>query len=222
MTIRIIIAEDHDFTRQGIIYGLKKYKHIEIIGEAIDGQSAIDLAIRHSPDLVLMDLEMPILNGIQATKTIKSFNKKIKVLVFTSHIEKERVLSAFNSGSDAYCVKNIKIDDLIKVIDLVVKGTVWIDPIIAGYILEILQMKNILDESHKDKKEFLKSNYNLTSREKEILKLIAQGLTNKEISEILVISLYTVKHHVSSIIKKLSVDDRTQAAVVALNDDSMF
>ena len=219
MSIRLLIVEDHDFTRQGLIYGLKKDNNITIIGEARNGQQAIDLTLRHSPDIVLMDLEMPVINGIQATREIKQFNNKIKVLVFTSYTDKNKVLASFNSGADAYCIKNIKIPELIKVIELVVKGTVWIDPKIASYVLEILQTKTIADEIENDYIDSQKVNYNLTIREKEILNLVAQGLTNKEISEKLVISIYTVKHHVSKIIKKLAVDDRTQAAVIALKDD---
>ena len=219
MKTKVLVVEEYSFTRQGIVSGLKKYRHIEVIGEACNGKKAVDLAIKYSPDIILMDPQLPVLTGIQATKEIKSFNKNIKIIIFTSNTEREVALLAFNSGADAYCVRNIKIPDLINVIDIVVKGAVWIDPKIATYILEVLQTDVISDQIRKNKTKKKKHDYNLTIREKQILKLISKGLTNKEISEQLIISLYTVKHHVSSIIKKLAVDDRTQAAIIALEEN---
>lgn len=219
MKTRIIIAEDHDFTRQGIVFGLKKHSDIELISEATNGQQAVDLCIKHSPDLILMDIGMPVLSGIEATREIKRFNKNIKVLMFTSHKDKEKVLYAFNSGADAYCTKSIKVDSLVNVIKCVIEGTVWIDPEIAGYVLGLLQKDNLVEVSRSNEANKNTVDYNLTIREKEILKLMSDGLSNKDISEKLVLSLYTVKNHVSNIIKKMAVDDRTQAAVIALKDN---
>ena len=212
MKIKIILAEDHDFTRQGLYFGLKKRENIEIVAEADNGRQAVALTKEHKPDIVIMDIGMPVLSGIDAAKEIKKQDPKIKILMLTSHKSREKVLASFNSGADAYCVKDIKIEKLVSIIEEVVQGAVWIDPAIAEYILEILKTKNIASEENK-------VDFNLTKREKEILKLIAQGLNNKDISEKLVLSLYTVKNHVSSIIQKLSVEDRTQAAVVALREN---
>jgi len=215
MTIKILIAEDHDHTRQGISYGLKKYENTEIIAEALNGQEAVDIAAILNPDIILMDIMMPVLNGIKATQKIKAVNSDIKIIMLTSYNEKEQVLAAFNSGADAYCMKNITLDDLINVIKTVMDGSLWVDSSIAGYILEFLQSKPSINTGSSQKENY----NNLTAREKEILKLIATGLNNKDISEKLCISLHTVKNHTRSIIHKLAVSDRTQAAIMALKEN---
>jgi DNA-binding NarL/FixJ family response regulator len=209
---KVLLAEDHDFTRQGIAFGLKKYENIEIVAETNNGKQAIALSKKLAPDIILMDIGMPVLSGIDAVKEIKAYNPDIKILMLTSHKSKEKVLASFNAKADAYCVKDIKIEQLANIIESVIQGAVWIDPAIAEFILEILQMKKNLPNIEKP-------DFNLTNREKEILKLIADGLSNKDISEKLVLSVYTVKNHVSNIIQKLSVDDRTQAAVIALKEN---
>jgi len=212
LKIKILIAEDHDLTRQALYFGLKRYENFEIVGETDNGKQAVALTKQLKPDVLLLDIGMPVLSGIDAAKEVKKLDTGVKILMLTSHRGREKVLAAFHSGADAYCVKDVKIDKLADIIETVVQGTVWIDPEIAGFVLEILQTKNIVNES--DKPDF-----NLTVREKEILKLIANGLNNRDIAEKLVLSLYTVKNHVSSIIQKLAVDDRTQAAVIALKEN---
>jgi len=214
MSIKILLAEDHELTRHGIAFGLKKYGNIEIVAEATNGQEAVEMVNKYKPDLVLMDIIMPVLNGINATKEIKAIKPDIKVIMLTSNNEKEKVLSAFNSGANAYCMKTIKLDDLVNIIKTVMDGAVWMDPSIAGYILEILQSRSIMYEAQKE--NYIE--FNLTNREKEILTLISDGLNNKDISEKLFLSLYTVKNHVSNIFQKLAVDDRTQAAIVAIKE----
>lgn len=211
--IKVLIAEDHELTRQGIVYGLKKYEGIEIAAEAANGQEAVDKAIECKPDIILMDIIMPILSGINATKKIKELNPDVKVIMLTSNNDKEKVMSSFSSGANAYCMKNIKLDALVTVIKTVMDGAVWIDPSIAGYILDILQSTSAPAQKANS------IDFNLTNREKEILKLISDGLSNKDISEQLFLSLYTVKNHVSNIIQKLAVDDRTQAAIIALKEN---
>lgn len=211
--IKVLIAEDHELTRQGIVYGLKKHEGIEIAAEAANGQEAVDKAIECRPDIILMDIIMPILSGINATKKIKELNPDVKVIMLTSNNDKEKVMSSFSSGANAYCMKNIKLDALVTVIKTVMDGAVWIDPSIAGYILDILQSTSAPAQ------KLSSIDFNLTNREKEILKLISDGLSNKDISEQLFLSLYTVKNHVSNIIQKLAVDDRTQAAIIALKEN---
>jgi DNA-binding NarL/FixJ family response regulator len=218
MVINVLIAEDHELSRQGISYGLKKYKNLNVIGESENGKEAVKFCEKNLPDVVLMDIVMPIMSGIDAAKKIKEMNPEIKILMLTSHSEKDKVLSAFNAGADAYCMKNIKLDDLENVIVNVINGAVWIDPTIAGYVLEILQSKPEAAALPQEEKERNYTDFNLTNREKEILKLISEGLTNKDMADKLFISLYTVKNHVSKIIQKLAVDDRTQAAILALNE----
>jgi DNA-binding NarL/FixJ family response regulator len=215
MSIKILLAEDHELTRKGIVYGLKTFEDIEVIAEVENGQKAVEYALKYQPDLILMDIAMPVLNGINATKKIKYDCPNTKIIMLTSVSEKETVLSAFNSGANAYCMKNIKMHELVNIIKTVMDGSIWVDSSIAGYVLEVLQSK--ATETEQDKEN--NNDFNLTQREKEILKLIAQGLCNKDIAENLFLSLHTVKNHVRNIIQKLAVDDRTQAAILALKEN---
>ena len=214
MKIKVILVEDHELTRKGILYGLKPYQEIEIMGEFEDGKQAVDFIRSNTPNVVLMDIAMPVLNGIVASKRIKAINPDIKIIMLTSIDEKETVLQDFNSGANAYAMKNITVDKLVNVIKMVLNGEVWIAPHIANYILDVLSGMAPVNEATKSSHDF-----NLTNREKEILALIAKGMNNKDIANKLVISLYTVKNHVKNIIQKLAVEDRTQAAILALTEN---
>lgn len=216
MSIKILLVEDHELTRKGIAYSLKTFQDIEIIGDVDNGKKAVEFIKTKQPDVILMDIAMPVMNGIDATKKINSENPDIKIIMLTSIDEKQSVLSAFHSGANAYCMKDIKSEDLLSIIKAVMAGAVWIDPNIAKYVLDILQTTNI-SESEENKTST--NIFNLTAREKEILKLISEGRSNKDIAEKLVLSLHTVKNHVKNIIQKLSVDDRTQAAILALKEN---
>ena len=216
MSTKIILVEDHELTRKGIMYALKPYSDIKVLGEFEDGKQAVEFVKsatnENMPNVVLMDIAMPILNGIDAAKRIKNLNPDIKIIMLTSIDEKESVLRAFNSGANAYAMKNISIEKIVNIINMVLNGEVWIAPNIADYILDILSKTNtgsIIETSN---------NFNLTNREKEILGLIAKGMSNKDIANKLIISLYTVKNHVKNIIQKLAVEDRTQAAILALTE----
>ncbi len=218
MSTKIILVEDHELTRKGILYGLKPYDDIEITGEFEDGKQALDFIkasnAKSTPDAILMDIAMPVLNGIEASKRIKALYPDIKIIMLTSINERETVLQAFNSGANAYAMKNISTDKLVDVIKMVMNGEVWIAPSIANYILEALSGMTPVEDASKNTNDF-----NLTNREKEILALISKGMNNKDIANKLVISLYTVKNHVKNIIQKLAVEDRTQAAIVALKEN---
>lgn len=218
MNIKILIVEDHELTRERLVYALKKQVGIDVVGAAENGQTSIALVKEYNPDLILMDISMPVMSGIDAAREIKKYNSNIKIIMFTSYSEKQNVLSAFNVGADAYCMKNIKVGDLINIIKSVYEGAIWIDPSIAAYMLEIFQSA-ALSEQIDQKKEEKSAIEVLTSREKDVLKLVAKGLNNKDIAEELVLSVYTVKFHVSNIIQKLAVEDRTQAAVLAIKEN---
>lgn len=218
MNINIMLAEDHELTRQGISYGLKKYENLNIVAEAENGQEAINFVDKYKVDLILMDIVMPIVSGINATKIIKEKHPEIKILMLTSQNEREKVMASFNSGADAYCMKNIKIDRLAQIIEMVYDGAVWLDPNIASYIMEAFPAVTKLAEEEEKHEDKTYTDFNLTNREKEILKLLSDGFSNKDIAEQLSLSLYTVKNHVSNIIQKLAVDDRTQAAILALKE----
>lgn len=215
MSIKVLLVEDHELTRKGIAYGLKVTSGIEVVGEAENGKQALDFVKTNQPDIILMDVSMPVMNGIEATKKILEKNPDIKVVMLSSVSEKNSVLSAFNSGAHAYCMKDVRSDELVKIIQMVQSGALWIAPSIASYIVEILQSKSKFQAvGHHCCEDF-----NLTTREKEILKLIADGLSNQEIADNLFLSLHTVKNHVKNVIQKLSVKDRTQAAVLALKEN---
>ena len=161
-----------------------------------------------------MDISMPIMNGIDATMHIKNILPDTKVIMLTSFNEKKLVLSAFKSGANAYCLKNIKLDELINVIKSVLNGAIWIDPSIAQFILEIIQSNDMSTESQ----ETESYDFDLTAREKDILKLVALGKSNKEIADELILSIHTVKNHLKNILQKLCVEDRTQAAILAIKE----
>ncbi len=218
---KIILVEDHELTRKGIIYALKPYSDIKVAGEFEDGKEAVDF-IKSSPendipDVILMDIAMPVLNGIDAAKRIKNLYPDIKIIMLTSIDEKESVLNAFSAGANAYVMKNITIDKLVSIINMVLNGEIWIAPNIADYILDVLS-KLHAGSTEEDFNQKTGEEFNLTNREKEILALIAKGMSNKDIANKLIISLYTVKNHVKSIIQKLAVEDRTQAAILALTE----
>lgn len=213
--MEILIVEDYLHTRKTTAYGLKIKLPDVNISEADNGQSAINyIKSGHKPDVILMDISMPIMNGIDATMHIKNILPDTKVIMLTSFNEKKLVLSAFKSGANAYCLKNIKLDELINVIKSVLNGAIWIDPSIAQFILEIIQSNDMNTEPQ----ETESYDFDLTAREKDILKLVALGKSNKEIADELILSIHTVKNHLKNILQKLCVEDRTQAAILAIKE----
>ncbi len=210
----VLIVEDHPLTRQSLSFGLRKVPNLTVVGELTNGQEAVDKVKKLKPDVILMDLVMPVLSGIKATKFIKQHHPDCKVIILSSHDDKNKVFSAFRSGADAYCLKDIDLNKLSQIISMVAEGAIWIDPGISGLILKMLPLLS----KQLGNDEIEKPAIELTSRESEILVLITEGLNNKDIAEKLSISLYTVKNHVSKLIQKLAVDDRTQAAIFALKE----
>ncbi|MBS4759742.1 MAG: response regulator transcription factor [Clostridium sp.] len=214
--MKILLVEDYQHTRKTIAYGLKsRLEGVEIF-ESDNGLAALNfIKDGNKADVVLMDISMPVMNGIDASKKIKEINPDIKIIMLTSFNEKEHVFSSFNSGANAYCLKNIKLDELVNVINSVMNGALWIDPSIAQYILQIFKSESIVDTT----KENIIQDFDLTAREKDILKLVALGKSNKDIAEDLVLSIHTVKNHLKNILHKMSVEDRTQAAILAIKEN---
>lgn len=210
-TWSVLIAEDHDLTRQGLIFGINKHAHFRVTAEALDGKEAIDLFMRRRPTMVIMDLGLPVLDGVEATRQIKIVDPLAKIIILTSHNNREEVFSAFSVGANAYCMKNIKMQRLLQVMESVLEGATWLDPQIADYVLQIIPNQATMPVAEGDME-----NPMLSTRELDVLKLLAQGKSNQEIAEKLVISPYTVKNHVCNIIQKLVVEDRTQAAIKAI------
>ena len=210
----LLLVEDDAFTKQILSYELKKREEINFLGAFDNGKDAVEYVKTTTPDIILMDIDMPIMDGLTATSEIKKFNQNILITILSNHDEKDKVLSAFSYGANAYCVKQIKMDELINVFHTISEGGIWIDKQIASYIFDVL--KSIESNEIPAKKTL--EDYNITDRERNVLKLIADGYTNSEIAEQLIISQNTVKNHVASLLNKLSVKDRTQIAVFALKN----
>ena len=210
MTQNILIVEDHELTRFGLRTTFEGVDYIGTIYEADSAETAIEIFKNNSIDIVIMDLGLPKMNGIEATKYIKSINNDVKVVILTSHNDEKEVLNSLKAGANAYCSKEINPQRLIQVVQSVADGAAWFDPSIAHIVLKASANSPNLDTENNSK------NYDLTTREAQILKLMTEGYSNMEIAQILVISINTTKAHVANILQKLEVDDRLQAALKAL------
>ncbi|QPC45847.1 response regulator transcription factor [Mangrovibacillus cuniculi] len=202
----ILIVDDHHVVRQGLRFFLQTQEDFRIVGEAENGQEAVGKVKELQPDIVLMDLMMPVLDGIGATKVIKESFPSVKVMVLTSFSEYDQVIPAMEAGANGYQLKDIEPDDLVTAIRKMVKGENSIHQKATDQLVN--RMTNI------DKQSVLFNR--LTTREKDVLLEMAEGKSNKEIADALFISEKTVKTHVSHLLNKLEVSDRTQAALLAV------
>jgi DNA-binding NarL/FixJ family response regulator len=209
-TIRLLICDDQDIVCEGLRAMLAPVPQIEVVGVAKNGLEAVDQTRRLQPDLVLMDLKMPKMNGIQATKSIHEKFPGVRVLVLTTFDADEWVINAIRNGAAGYLLKDTPQEDLVKAIFNTVKGWNPIDPQVAGKILE--RVASHPDSTLPDQKLL----GGLSEREREVLRLLASGLGNSEIAKTLFLSEGTVKNYVSMIFSKLGVTDRTQAAILAI------
>ena len=214
--IRLLIVDDYELARNGLLFGFRGDERFEIVGEAETGQEAIELAAKCQPDVILMDIAMPVMDGIEATQTIKAQFPNMKVIILTSRQEEHEVHAALASGADAYCMKDVQTQRLIHAIQMVLDGGFWLDPAVAKMVMNLVRPK--LPKGGKFSINKQAYRIELTGRETQILELIAKGQNNKEIAEKLELSIHTVKAHVSSIMQKLAVDDRTEAAIKALKE----
>ncbi len=210
--IKILVADDHSLIRQGLKQILELEDDLVVVAQASDGNEAVKLAKQHSPDVILMDINMPVANGLQAIKEIKQENLKCKIIVLTIHEDKEYLFKTLQMGAEGYVLKDAEPSVLIQAIRYVYSGQTYIQP---NMTKELVQEYNRVTVREKEKKRI----DNLTSRELEVLQLIAEGMINKEIAKQLYISEKTVKNHVSNIFKKIDVSDRTQAAIYAFKHD---
>ena len=221
--IKVLMIEDHEMTRIALSFVLERADGIELVDTAEDGLSGINKAKLLDPDIILMDIGLPEIDGIEATKIIKSYNPEIKVLMYTSRGDEDDVLSAFESGADGYIMKDARSEQTIAAIKAVSKGAAWLDPSIARIVLSSIKRNKAAyqqssDDSNSANKSNAKQAYGLTERELEVLSLIVNGLSNKEISDELVISYATAKAHVHSILQKLSTENRTKAINLAMKE----
>ncbi|WP_129709532.1 response regulator [Priestia megaterium] len=207
MKIKILIADDHHVVRKGLVFFLQTQPDLEIVGEASNGEEALKLATFLEPHIVLMDLSMPILDGIEATKELKKQAPHIQVMILTSFSDQDHVIPALEAGASGYQLKESDPDELVAAIRKLMNGENQLHPKVTTHLL------TRLTKSSEKKVNFID---HLTKREKDVLKEIAKGKSNKEIGASLHITEKTVKTHVSNILSKLGVQDRTQAALYAV------
>ena len=217
--ITVLLVEDHTMTRMGLSLVLEKSEGIELIAEAEDGISGVQMAKEFSPDVILMDIGLPNIDGIEATRRIKESDSDSKILIFTSRDNEDDVFASFKAGADGYIMKGATPEQTTNAIKAVSEGTAWIDPAIARLVLSNIQRNNPNPmPTGEINYKAGKNTYGLTEREMEVLSLIVEGLSNPQIAERLVITRATAKAHVHSILQKLYVDDRTKAAIMAMKE----
>ena len=206
--LNIFIVEDYKLTRVGLRSALNEFDGINVVGESETAEEGLEMIKELKPDVVLMDLGLPGMNGIEATQKIREFSNDIKIIILTSHEREEEVLASMGSGAHAYCLKDIEPTNLVNVLTSVGGGAAWFDPAISRYALNLFPRP----ESHDARAQ-------LTERELEVLRLLVKGKSNTEIAKDLIVSVHTAKAHVCSILQKLCVDDRVQAAVKAIREN---
>jgi DNA-binding NarL/FixJ family response regulator len=202
--IRVLLVDDHAVVREGLRTFLELQDGIEVIGEAGDGREGIQEAERLRPDVVLMDLVMPKLDGVQAMRELRERGSRARVIVLTSFLEDERLLPALRSGAAGYLLKNVQPQELARAVRVAAAGETLIDPAVATRLVDALE-----DDGREERAE------QLTPRERQVLALIGRGFANKRIALELGIAEKTVKTHVGNVLSKLGVADRTQAALYA-------
>lgn len=202
--VRVLIADDHHVVRRGLLFFLKTQKDIEVIGEAINGREAVEMADKLRPDIVLMDLVMPEMDGIQATQKIKEQHPEIIVLMLTSFSDRDHVVPAIEAGAAGYQLKDIEPDELVESIRSLMRGENTLHPKATTELLK------------GPSEPAMHTLHPLTPREKEVLAELTKGKSNREIASSLFVTEKTVKTHISNIFTKLEVQDRTQAALYAV------
>jgi DNA-binding NarL/FixJ family response regulator len=229
--ISVVIIEDHAVVRIGLVTALKTYPGIKVIGEAANAIQGLTLLKSTQPDVAIVDIGLPGMDGIEMTQQFRKFQTQgqaiaTKVLMLTMQGNEQAVLASFAAGADSYCLKDIAMDRLVEAIESTHHGSSWIDPAIASIVLR--QMRQGIPKANIDKKntveiqaveskyEDVLEAYPLTNREHDVLELMVSGCTNAVIAERLFITVGTVKTHVRNILSKLCADDRTEASVRAL------
>jgi DNA-binding NarL/FixJ family response regulator len=216
----VLLADDHEMIRRGFSLVLETQPDIEVVGEAADGREAIELARRLRPDLVLMDVTMPVMDGLEATRRLKAEMPGMCVLMFTSHEEPEYLLQAMQAGAAGYVLKSAPVSRLLAAVRRTIGGESPLDQEMAATLIRILSGKAGADRHREDSATGSRRRplaEPLTKRELEVLCLLAQGQSNPDVARALVIARPTAKTHVEHIIRKLGVSDRTQAVVRAID-----
>lgn len=212
-TIRVLVVDDQQLMRDGIASLLSIQDGIEVVGAAEDGQQAIEQAVALSPDVILMDIRMPVMDGITATEQVRRQLPDCQVIMLTTFDDDEYIVKSLIAGACGYLLKDIPAQDLARAIQLAYRGIYQLEPSIAGKLVGVLSAKGAVPSQSASALE--EECPDLTERELDVLRLIATGATNREIAEGLFISEGTVKNHVSNILNCLGLRDRTQAAIYA-------
>ena len=227
--IKVLLVEDHKLTRIGLKTVLERTEDLKVVGEAENGAEAVEKASELKPDVVLMDVGMPVMDGIEAVQKIRSTHKDINSIMLTSHDNERDILASLSAGAAGYCLKDVEPERLYTAIRSVNEGDVWLDANVASRVMKAYGSSQPEKPAPVEKQEEapppkIKVNHPdlpptpdaLSPREMEVLALIVEGLSNQQIADRLIISLATAKTHVRNILNKLAVDDRTQAAVHAM------
>lgn len=213
--IKLLLADDHAVVRAGTRQLLERQPDFEIVGEAIDGDEAVRLTAELNPDVVVMDVRMPKVSGVEATRRIKANNAEVKVLVLTAHDDDEYVFALLQAGANGYLLKTAEIDELVKAIRTVASGQSALAPAVVGKVVaQFTGGKSLGDVLPHPQEQYS----GLTDRELEILRLVGQGFSNKQIGKELFISDRTVQAHLSNIFAKLGVNTRTEAVMYAVRN----
>ena len=215
-SISILMVEDHKLLRVGLRSLFNETSDLKVIAEAETGKDAVEKAKIMKPDIVLMDIGLPDISGIEATKRILNDNVEQKIMMLTSHVNEKEVIDSLSAGAYAYVLKDINTELLTMVIKSVKDGAIWLDPKVVPLIRD--KSSCFIPPKQNSRAAFRAQHGNLTEREYEVLKLVVEGQSNAEIASTLTISEHTAKAHVCNIIQKLVVDDRTQAAVKAIKE----
>mgnify|MGYP000045016176 FL=1 len=217
--VNVLIIEDQDMARVALSVVLSKNPNIEIADMAVDGQEGVDKALELKPDLVIMDIGLPTIDGIEATRQIKEANPKIKVLMYTSREAEDDIFDAFQAGADGYITKGATVEQTLSAGFAVSEGTGLLDPAIAKVVLTNIRRSTPTEGRRGEINYKLGKNlYGLTEREMDVLALIVDGLTNPQIAERLYITISTTKTHVHSILQKLYVRTRAKATAMAMKE----
>ncbi len=214
--LTVVIVEDQEITRVGLKVILESTYGLKIVGLARDGEEAVAMVLERLPAVTLMDIGLPILNGIEATKKIKAQDPLRRIIMLTSHDDDRHIFAALAAGADGYCLKEAPAKQVVQAIKAVNEGAAWLDPGIASRVLRAIANGGKQKEECDNKTPLPPST--LSTRELDVLRLVVDGRTNQEIADKLVLSVETVKTHMRHIMEKLAVSDRTQAAVKAMRD----